>query len=59
MENQTYYPTATPQRKGLAIASLVIGIVSILTCGGLLVGPLVGIVLGILALNKVKSDPAL
>jgi hypothetical protein len=58
MENQTYHPTASPRRKGLAIASLVIGIVSILTCSLLLVGAIVGIVLGIVALNKAKSDPA-
>ena len=58
MDNQTSYPPASPRRKGLAIASLVIGIISILTCGGLLVGAIVGIVLGIVALNKAKSDPA-
>jgi competence protein ComGC len=58
MDNQAYYPTSSPQRKGLAIASLVIGIVSILTCGGLLVGAIVGIVLGIVAMNKAQRDPA-
>jgi hypothetical protein len=58
MDNQAYYPSSSPQRKGLAIASLVIGIVSILTCGGLLVGAIVGIVLGIVAMNKAKRDPA-
>ena len=58
MDNQMHYPTTSPPRKGLAIAALVVGIVSILTCGGLLVGPIVGIVLGIVALNKAKSNPA-
>ena len=58
MDNQTYYAPASPPRKGLAISSLVIGIVSILTCGGLLVGPIAGIILGIVALNKTKSDSA-
>jgi len=58
MDNQAYYPTSSPQRKGLAIASLVIGIVSILTCGGLLLGAIVGIVLGIVAMNKAQRDPA-
>jgi len=58
MDNQAYYPSSSPQRKGLAIASLVIGIVSILTCGGLLVGAIVGIVLGIIAMNKAQRDPA-
>lgn len=57
MDDQTSYPPAGPQRKGLAIASLVIGIVSILTCGGLLVGAIVGIVLGIVALNKARKNP--
>jgi type II secretory pathway pseudopilin PulG len=58
MDNQTSYPTARPQRKGFAISSLVIGIASILTCGGLLVGAIAGIVLGIVALSKARSDPA-
>jgi len=58
MDNQAYHQTSSPQRKGLAIASLVVGIVSILTCGGLLIGAIIGIVLGIVALNKAKSDPA-
>ena len=58
MDDQTSYPPAGHKRTGLAIASLVIGIVSILTCGGLLVGAIVGIVLGIVALNKAKKDPA-
>ena len=58
MDNQPYLPPATSLRKGLAIAALVIGIVSILTCGGLLVGPISGITLGIVALNKIKNDSA-
>lgn len=58
MNNQAYYPTVNAPRKGLAIASLVVGIGSILTCGGLLVGAIVGVVLGIVALNKAKTNPA-
>ena len=58
MDNQADLPPAIPLRKGLAIAALVIGIGSILTCGGLLVGPIVGITLGIVALNKIKNDSA-
>jgi competence protein ComGC len=58
MDNQPYLPTVTPLRKGLAIAALVIGIVSILTCGGLLIGPITGITLGVVALNKIKRDSA-
>ncbi|HKA22455.1 MAG TPA: DUF4190 domain-containing protein [Blastocatellia bacterium] len=58
MDNQSYLPPATPLRKGLPTAALVTGIVSILTCGGLLVGPITGITLGIVALKKIKRDPA-
>ena len=58
MDNQANLPPAIPSRKGLAIAALVIGIVSVLTCGGLLVGPIIGITLGIVALNKIKNDSA-
>lgn len=58
MQNPITSPSATPPRKGLAIASLVVGIVSIPTCGLLFVGAIAGIVLGIVALNKANSDPA-
>jgi competence protein ComGC len=58
MDNQTYDPAASPRRTGLAIAALVIGIVSFLTCSLLLVGAVVGVTLGIVALNKANSDPA-
>lgn len=50
--------TSPQNRKtGLAIASLVIGIVSLPTGGCLLVGALVGIVLGIVALVKASRSP--
>jgi Domain of unknown function (DUF4190) len=58
MDNQTNSQPSASLRKGLAIAALVIGIVSILTCGGLLVGPITGITLGLVALKKIKRDPA-
>src|SRR5262245_66473493 len=58
MDNKSYLPPATPLRKGLPTAALVTGIVSILSCGGLLVGPITGITLGIVALKKIKRDPA-
>jgi hypothetical protein len=46
-----------PVRKGMAIASLVLGILSIPTCGLLGIGSLIGIVLGVLALNNVNKNP--
>jgi type II secretory pathway pseudopilin PulG len=50
--------TPTKPRRGLAIASLVLGIIGIPTLGLLCVGGITGIILGIIALNKVKSNPA-
>jgi len=44
-------------RKGLAIASLVLGIVSIPTLGLLVVGGVTGIILGAVALSKIKNNP--
>jgi hypothetical protein len=46
------------QKKGLAIASLVLGVLSICTFAGLVVGGLVGTILGIVALVKANSSPA-
>lgn len=45
-------------RKGMAIASLVLGILSIPTCGLLGVGSIAGIILGIISLNKISKTPA-
>ena len=45
------------QRKGFAIASLVLGIASIPTFGLLVVGAITGIILGAIALNKIKQNP--
>lgn len=47
-----------PLRKGFAIASLVLGILSIPTLGLLGVGCIVGLVLGIVALNRAIKKPA-
>lgn len=44
-------------KKGLAIASLVIGIVDLFTLGLLGVGAIVGITLAIVAMNKAKQNP--
>ncbi|MBD0371256.1 MAG: DUF4190 domain-containing protein [Pyrinomonadaceae bacterium] len=45
------------QQKTLAIASLVLGILS-LVCLGIITGP-VAIILGVMALNKEKNEPAI
>ncbi|HMV47797.1 MAG TPA: DUF4190 domain-containing protein [Blastocatellia bacterium] len=50
------FPSAKP-RKGLAIASLVLGIISIPTLGLIVVGAITGIVLGVIALSKIKNNP--
>lgn len=54
---QYYYP---PMQKsnGLAVASLIVGIVSIFTVSFLGLGALTSIVLGIVALVKIKNNPA-
>ena len=44
-------------KKGLAIAALVLGIISFLTLGILGVGAIVGIVLACLAMSRIKRDP--
>jgi type II secretory pathway pseudopilin PulG len=57
----TDYSNIQPQpqmRKGLAIASLVLGIISIPTLGLLGVGAIVAIVLGVIALGRIKKEPA-
>jgi len=43
-------------RKGLAVASIVLGIVSIPTLGLLGVGAITAIVLGSIALNRIKIE---
>jgi type IV pilus assembly protein PilA len=65
-DSRFYHPNsqadanAAPAKKraGLAIASLIVGIISFFTFGLLLVGAITGVVLGIVALNKAKSNPA-
>jgi type IV pilus assembly protein PilA len=50
-------PPPTQPRQGLAIASLVIGILSLPSMGCLGVGAVLGIVLGIIALKRAGSSP--
>src|SRR5262245_58181692 len=55
------YSNIHPQqtRKGLAITSLVLGIISIPTLGLLGVGAITAIVLGSIALGRIKKEPAI
>jgi hypothetical protein len=50
------FPGATGQQKTLAVVSLILGILS-LFCFGIITGP-IAIVLGVMALNKEKNEPA-
>lgn len=47
---------AAGQQKGLAIASMVCGILSCLCCFSIITGP-AGVIMGIMARNKANSDP--
>ena len=58
MQDSGIYAPANRPSKGMAIASLLLGIISIPTLGLIFVGGIVGIILGIVALGKIKSDPA-
>jgi type IV pilus assembly protein PilA len=49
---------ATSQRKGMAIASLVVGLIGLPTFGILGIGAILAIVLGIVALVRSNKDPA-
>ena len=50
--------TTTPPKRGLAVASLVVGLISIPTLGLLVVGGVVAVVLGIVALVNIRKEPA-
>ena len=51
-------PVATGQRKGLAIASLVLGLIGLLTFGLFGVGAMIGLVLGGVAIWKATKQPS-
>jgi hypothetical protein len=56
------YSPIQPQRQtrnGLAVASLVLGIISIPTLGMLGVGAITALVLGCIALKRIKKEPAI
>lgn len=57
MDNMVHNAMPARQRKGLAIASLILGIVGIPTFGVCFVGGITGIVLGIVALSKAGRNP--
>lgn len=50
-------PAPAQVSKTLAVASLVIGVLSMFTCGGLVIGALVGAGLGVAALQEAKRSP--
>lgn len=50
-------PARDRKSKALAIASFVIGVLSLVTCGGLVIGALVGAGLGVAALQEAKRSP--
>jgi hypothetical protein len=50
--------TQPQMRKGLAVASLVLGIISIPTLGLVGVGAITALVLGVIALSRIKKEPA-
>src|SRR5215813_5896468 len=61
MENISYASTVSTTlktRTGMAVTSLVIGVISILTLGLFLVGALVGLILGLVALRRTQREPA-
>jgi len=55
----SYLPRAVsaPPKKGMAMASLVLGILSLPSCAGAIVGGLTGLILGIVALVKTNRAP--
>lgn len=57
--SSSFQTLPTKPRRGMAVASLVIGIISLPTFGLLVVGALVGLVLGIVALTKAGKQPQL
>lgn len=58
MENETKEVEVSKPRNGLAKASLILGISSILTLGVLQIGAVIGLILGVIALGKAKKNSA-
>jgi signal peptidase I len=57
VDESTSSPETTRLHKGLAWTSLVIGIIAIGTLGCLAIGPIAGIVIGIIAVKRVRRSP--
>ena len=57
MDNLSYASSIAQTRKGLAAASLIIGVVSILTLGLFLIGAILGLVFGLIALRRTQRHP--
>ena len=55
--DDAWHESGEGEKKGLAIASLVLGILSFLTLGLLGVGAVVGIIVAVIAMKRVKEDP--
>ena len=51
-------PKAPRRRQGFAVASLILGILGLPTVGLAVIGAMIGIVLGVVALVKARNDPA-
>ena len=51
------YLQRPPEKNGLAIASLVLSLVGLVTCGTALVASTLGLIFGIIAFNNVKKEP--
>ena len=57
--DHSYIQTQPQTRNGLAVASLVLGIISIPTLGLLGVGAITALVLGAIALKRIRKEPAI
>ena len=58
LQATTNGPRGAELKQGLAIASLVIGILNFFTLGLLGLGAILGVTLAIVALSKIKQDPS-
>lgn len=59
-QGSAYYSYGSPPKpsKGMATASLVLGVIGFFTFGVVLVGAVLGLILGVVALNRANSQPA-
>lgn len=57
MDNLSYVSSIVQTKKGMAVASLIIGVISILTLGLFLIGAILGLVFGLIALRRTQRHP--